>query len=194
MEFSIGNNLIAFKKGFTLVELLIVISILGILAAFTMSIMNTRQQKARAEDSVRQATVSKLGQIIDAFYVAEGFYPGSVYPSGNPLGTGVSPGPNRTTLLNYVGVWPVQNTEFYGTYLYYPITEGTVTVSCVSINMATNSSKYLKYINPHHPGYVGGDPICTGKVVKNCMFPCDHAFWGNDLTECVQIDETDCIL
>ena len=110
MEFSIGNNLIAFKKGFTLVELLIVISILGILAEFTMSIMNTRQQKARAEDSVRQATVSKLGQIMDAFNVAEGFYPGSVYPSGNPLGTGASPGPNRTTLINYIGVWPVQNT------------------------------------------------------------------------------------
>ena len=132
---------------------------------------------------------------MDAFNVAEGFYPGSVYPSGNPLGTGASPGPNRTTLINYIGVWPVQNTEFPGTYLYYPITEGTVTVGCVSINMASKSgNNYLKYINPHHPGYVGGDPVCTGKVVKNCRYPCDPAFWGNDLTECVQIDETDCIL
>src|SRR3989344_4115307 len=96
MKFLYKKDLNPVTKGFTLVELLIVISILGILSAFTLSIINTRTQRARAEDAVRQATVSKLGQIMDAFNVAEGFYPGSVYPSGNPLGTGASPGPSRT--------------------------------------------------------------------------------------------------
>lgn len=54
------------KKGFTLVELLIVIAILGTLAVVVLIALNPIQQLARTRDSGRRSTVSQLGHAIEA--------------------------------------------------------------------------------------------------------------------------------
>lgn len=55
------------KKGFTLVELLIVIAILGTLAVVVLIALNPVQQLARTRDSGRISGVSQLGHAIDAW-------------------------------------------------------------------------------------------------------------------------------
>ena len=193
MRFIFRKDLNPVTKGFTLVELLIVVSILGILAAFTMSIINTRTQRSGAEDAVRQATVQKLAQGLEGFYAAEGFYPATT-ANGDPLG---ATGANRLTLLNYIGVWPTQTTEFPGTYYYNPITEisateGAITFDCVSIGMATTPGRFIKYVSRWHAGFTGGLPACGGKVLKNCTRQCSDGAYGNDFLTCTQNDETPC--
>ena len=65
----------ASNKAFTMIELLIVISIIGILAGVTIAVMNPNRQKAIAEDAVKRSNLEKIAQGIEAFFNLEGSYP-----------------------------------------------------------------------------------------------------------------------
>lgn len=61
------------QKGFTLVELLIVIIIIGILA--TLVIVTFTGVQAKARDSKRQTDVGALDSHLEAFFAENGYYP-----------------------------------------------------------------------------------------------------------------------
>lgn len=60
-------------NGFTLVELLIVIVVIGILAAITLVAYNGVQAKAR--DSNRQSGISDIVKALELYYIDNGSYP-----------------------------------------------------------------------------------------------------------------------
>lgn len=71
------------QKGFTIVELLIVIVVIGILAAITIVAYNGIQQRAR--DSERQAEMKSVEKALEMYYVDNGGYPtcsGTTYITG----------------------------------------------------------------------------------------------------------------
>lgn len=57
------------KKGFTLVELLIVIAVLGTLAAVVLVALNPLEQLAKTRDGGRQTTIAQLGHDLEAYAV-----------------------------------------------------------------------------------------------------------------------------
>lgn len=61
------------SKGFTIVELLIVIVVIGILATLVIVTFTGIQQKAR--DSKRQTDINALDSHIEAYYASTGHYP-----------------------------------------------------------------------------------------------------------------------
>ena len=61
------------KKGFTIVELLIVIVVIGILATLVIVTFTGIQQKAR--NSQRQTDINAVASHVEAFYAQHGFYP-----------------------------------------------------------------------------------------------------------------------
>jgi prepilin-type N-terminal cleavage/methylation domain-containing protein len=61
------------NKGFTIVELLIVIVVIGILALLVVTTYSGIQQKAR--NSKRQTDVQAIQTQIEAFYSQKGYYP-----------------------------------------------------------------------------------------------------------------------
>lgn len=63
------------QKGFTLVELLIVIALLGVLAAAVLAAINPLEQANRARDARMKSDASQLLAAIDRYYVAIGHFP-----------------------------------------------------------------------------------------------------------------------
>ena len=85
------------KNGFTLVELLVVVSLTGILAGVMISIINPVKQRKIAQDGVKMANLQKLALGIEAFGNANSKYPASLadpdlpnfvarVPDGEPAG------------------------------------------------------------------------------------------------------------
>lgn len=61
------------SKGFTIVELLIVIVVIGILATLVIVTFTGIQQKAR--NSQRQTDINAVDSHVEAFYAQNGYYP-----------------------------------------------------------------------------------------------------------------------
>lgn len=61
------------SKGFTLVELMVVIAIIGILAVVALGIV--RGAQTRAKDSTIQATASNLSTALESYYAINGQFP-----------------------------------------------------------------------------------------------------------------------
>lgn len=76
--FSLPCRPIVNKGGFTLVELLVVVSLVGILAGILISIINPVKQRKIAEDGVKLANLQKYALGIEAYGNANGAYPTTV--------------------------------------------------------------------------------------------------------------------
>jgi len=61
------------QSGFTIIELLIVIVVIGILAGLVLTTFNGIQQKAR--DTERETDVKALHAQLEAYWAQQGFYP-----------------------------------------------------------------------------------------------------------------------
>lgn len=61
------------QSGFTIIELLIVIVVIGILAGLVLTTFNGIQQKAR--DTERQTDVKAIHAQVEAFWAQKGYYP-----------------------------------------------------------------------------------------------------------------------
>ena len=77
-------NLWAKQKGFTIVELLIVIVVIAILAAITIVAYNGVQ--ARAHDSKREADGNGIKKALEVYRVANNRYPLTAYTGGGSVG------------------------------------------------------------------------------------------------------------
>lgn len=85
-------------SAFTLVELLLSVSIIAILAGITLSVINVSAQRNRAEDSVRFSNLEKIVLSINAFETVEGRFPTDPNGDGSPMDDPLMP--------TYITVWP----------------------------------------------------------------------------------------
>jgi len=70
-----NNQSKIFKKGFTLIEMLIVIAIIGILAS--MVIVSLGPSQAKARDAKRMSDLRQIQNMLEIYYTANGGYPSS---------------------------------------------------------------------------------------------------------------------
>lgn len=63
------------KLGFTMIELLIVIAVLGILAVAVLSAINPIEQINRGKDTGSRSDAEQLVSAVDRYYAGKGFYP-----------------------------------------------------------------------------------------------------------------------
>ncbi len=70
------------SKGFTLVELMVVIAIIGILAVAALGIVRGAQQ--RAKTAAIQATATNISTALETYYTSAGEYPSDLHEMVEP--------------------------------------------------------------------------------------------------------------
>lgn len=63
------------QKGFTIVELMVVVTVVGVMAAMGIAAVNQQRQRDRAQDAVRLAKVENLAMAVESYFASEGVYP-----------------------------------------------------------------------------------------------------------------------
>lgn len=151
------------QSGFTIVELLIVIVIIGILAGLVITTFAGIQQRAR--DSERQTDINAIQKQLEAYYANVGAYPtqanleSSAFRSGNNIkvDTKALADPSNASVTTFVTTNPLTATSKQ--YAYIPSPTGcdastndsggtiTPTAACTSYKLAAwLESKSAEYI------------------------------------------------
>ena len=142
------------KKGFTLIELMIVMAVIGILA--TIALVGLGQAQKSARDVKRQATMGGIRTALECYYGVMGTYPGSVNwgnltNSLNPtspattciaVATVTDPSAPSTASSGNNGTWTVNTTPVVR-YVYSGGGGSTYTLNL------TGESKTVTWTNPN---------------------------------------------
>ncbi len=75
------------KKGFTLLEILLVIAAIGILAGIVIVAINPLRQIGKVRQAERASEINQLNKAIEQYYIAEGKYPDALTQVGFTEGT-----------------------------------------------------------------------------------------------------------
>ncbi|MBP6868685.1 MAG: prepilin-type N-terminal cleavage/methylation domain-containing protein [Candidatus Pacebacteria bacterium] len=108
-----------YNKGFTLVELLIVIAIIGILSSVVLSSLNTARLKAR--DARRVADFKSVSLAMELYKDSFGAYPGSnaLYPDSKAQFDQMAQQLVTAGFLSSVPKDPVDNSTYKYQFYYY---------------------------------------------------------------------------
>jgi len=79
-----GEKMKRFQKGFTMIELLIVIAVLGVLAVAVLSAINPIEQINRGKDTGSRSDAEQLLGAVERFYTSSGYYPWLDTPNDTP--------------------------------------------------------------------------------------------------------------
>ncbi len=144
------NNM---RKGFTLVELLVVIGVISILAGATLTILNPEKQLQRARDSRRKADLQQIRSALELYRSDFGTYPTTdwVYSTavGNSWIPGLSPDYLKTVPKDPKNIGSNYSGQVYGYYssAWCSATPGTSYILAVTLENSSDTEKgqIIKY-------------------------------------------------
>lgn len=104
------------NRGFTLVELLIVVAIIGVLSTLLMANFIGVRQKAR--DAQRKSDIRQIQSALELYRSDQGSYPASLYTGVCPTSAAFVGGSPSTTYMSKVPCDP-SGTTYYNSAKYY---------------------------------------------------------------------------
>lgn len=117
------------KKGFTLVEMLVVISIILIITVAVMSAINPIAQQKKARDVVRRSDLSKMSTALEQYYADHNSY---------PVGTGAAV-PYTGSLDTYMNSLPADPVSATYSYCYNTANSNQDYVLCSALEYGTSN-------------------------------------------------------
>jgi len=184
------------QAGFTMIELLIVISILGILAVAVLSAINPIEQINRGRDTGSQSDAEQLIGAMDRFYAFSGYYPwqtgvnvagevdlqawvqfedtllvdqGGTCPLGEKLSTAVTAGCTGSEELKQSFIDRLSNPSSNALYVYNAGTIGSSTYVCFE----PQSSAFVQAVLTK---YDGSDGSTKDGIIQLTEVPADYPF------------------
>jgi type II secretion system protein G len=142
------------SQGFTLIEILITIGIIGILAAGLISIINPAAQYQRTNDARRKSDLSQIQKALEAYYQDIGSYPASsnyliVVRGGNSVTWG-------SAWLPYMGTLPKDPRSPTREYVYYSTSDGQTYYIYASLERGSSDPQACRGSNGACAGPPGG--------------------------------------
>lgn len=170
------------SKGFTLVEVLISISLLAILSGAIISVINTQRNRVRAEDGVKRTNLQKIIEGLNSYKYIEGDYPTDISQASAYI---TWPGAEYVYTVvedSYMAYVP-QSADTGLIFKYYPGWEGIRSCSSADIVDPTtctqgteppiDPSTYLLAVS-NVPG--SGGLIVSNPFGINCGTTCSYTF------------------
>ena len=149
-----------FKKGFTLVEMLIVVVIIGILSAALLPRLQGAQSSAR--DAARRSDLNQLGSAILSYYNNRGEYPwtwndGKCIPAKNISAdlmsvvelSSLPTDPNKNNQISFTSewLWSWSDTIGSGQYGYLVVTKNTIPQGWYVLIARTETEWWSNYLS-----------------------------------------------
>jgi prepilin-type N-terminal cleavage/methylation domain-containing protein len=97
--------------GFTLIELMVSVLIIGILTGITLGVLNVRQIKARTRDSQRVSDLSTIQTALELYFADNHHYP--IQETWTLNISGLDSGTFSTNYLKSVPIDPISNTSSF---------------------------------------------------------------------------------
>lgn len=113
------------KKGFTLLELMITISIIVILSGILLQVINPSAIRAKARDEQRRSDLARIGAALELYFSENRAYPVQSTPGGIP-----------SEVANYMN--PIPTDPLNSTYTY--VSDAVGGVYCLGVEMEMNTS------------------------------------------------------
>jgi len=140
--------------GFTLVELLIVVSIIGILSGIVVSVINPNKIRGRARDGVRKNDIAVVKGALELYYAENNTYPASgTIPFGGAWTVG------SVTYLRAVPQDPYYSQNSSYSYCYQKVGNGYVL--CTKVEDSNSASV------PSGAAPCGSIPVASAYCVQN---------------------------
>lgn len=152
-------------KGFTIVELLIVIVIIAVLAAISVSAFNGAQQSSR--NSVRNTNIQQIMKLMEMYKTVNGDYPGAAYGEHYCIGDGY---PNNYCDASWNQV-PTSNSI---------VNDKLRTIGTLPSNHPMSASRIGTYMDPWDSGW--GFTIVTfneGESASDCPTQIPNLWWND---------------
>ncbi len=127
------------KKGFTLIELIVVIAVLGVLASVLLVAINPSERINEAYDAGNKSDVSQVSTALESYFTTN---KGTFLKNGNPITE------NDLTIEGYIKRFPQSVSVDFSSDGLFAIAFSTLQGASAQCNTGSGSTKYWVYYSP----------------------------------------------
>lgn len=168
-----SSRIRSLQRGFTLIELIVVMAIMGLLIAVTASSFQTSRIKGK--DAKRKSDLKQIQNALETYINDHGKYPPASVPTGGAI---VACGATGTSVCNFGSAFTDENGTVYMAQI--PTDPSNPTIQYIYL-ASTNQKQYQLFAFLEN-SYDTSIATYTGKNCPNATYPCNYGISSTNTT------------